>query len=274
MENPGLLAALIQDPHPGALRVYADRLLELGDVRGELITLQLDRAERGDLSPGPRELSLRTEVLEPRLRAALGSGLTTCSWEQGFLAAVELRLDDTTPAVLATLAGRADAQLLHTLTVRAPTAFELNPVWKALGHGPRLPSLRALAVESTGEGLAAIGDTAPLYRAYPGLQRLALHGLGHELGAIELPELRSFSASRLSIDGIAPLVAARWPKLEELEVEFGPAGAEEAEPLFGPLLAAPMSSVLRRVQVRSPWPDFFRAALPRTPLGRGREVEV
>ena len=58
-----------------------------------------------------------------------------------------------------------------------------------------------------------------------------------------------------------------------LEVEFGPAGGE-AEPLFGPLLAAPMSSCLKRVKVKSPWPDFFRAALPRTPLGRGRIVEV
>jgi hypothetical protein len=35
-----------------------------------------------------------------------------------------------------------------------------------------------------------------------------------------------------------------------------------------------MSPFLKRVKVKSPWPDYFRAALPRTPLGRGRIVEV
>ena len=76
------------------------------------------------------------------------------------------------------------------------------------------------------------------------------------------------------MSAIAPLVSAHWPKLEELELEFGPAGAEEVEPLFGPLMNAPMSSRLKRVKVKSPWPDYFRAALPRKPLGQGRIVEV
>jgi len=64
------------------------------------------------------------------------------------------------------------------------------------------------------------------------------------------------------------------PKLEDLELEFGPAVEEEVQPVFGPLLAAPMSAGLKRVQFKSPWPDYFRAALPHHPLGRGRLVEV
>lgn len=282
--DESLLASLAQNPEPGALRVYADRILEQGDVHGEFITLQLNRADRGS-EPGVREETLRREVLEPALREAVGGSLTGCRWEHGFLAAVEFDVDDTPFKGLEVLVARPEARLLRRVVLKKALrwdgAGDLTPVWERLNQGPRFPRLEAVVVEvglDLGnphiDGPIVIGAVEPLYRAYPRLRVLELHGIEHALGKIELPELTHFSASRLSLSAIAPLVSARWPRLEELELEFGPAGAEEVEPLFGPLLAAPMSSRLKRVKVKSPWPDYFRAALPRSPLGRGRIVEV
>lgn len=282
MNEDGLLATLAQNPEPGALRVYADRVLEQGNVHGEFITLQLNRADRGS-EPDGREEVLRSEVLEPALRGALAAKLTSCRWENGFLAEVAFEVDDAPFTALRTLVERPEARLLRRIVLNAlrfDGGGDLTPLWASLGEGPRFPRLEALVVEvglDLGnphiDGPSVIGAVEPLYRAYPGLRVLELHGIEHNLGKIDLPELTHFSASRLSLDAIAPLVSASWPKLEELELEFGPAGGE-AEPLFGPLLAAPMSTSLKRVKVKSPWPDFFRAALPRTPLGRGRIVEV
>lgn len=282
MNEEGLLARLARNPEPGALRVYADRVLEQGNVHGEFITLQLNRADQGN-EPDVREEALRREILEPALKEALGASLTSCRWEHGFLAAVEFDVDDTPFVALRTLVERPEAQLLRRIVLNALRwngAGELTPLWASLLQGPRFPRLEGLVVNvglDLGhpyiDGPIVIGAVEPLYAAYPQLHVLELHGIEHVLGNIDLPELTHFSASRLSLDAIAPLVSARWPKLEELELEFGPAGGE-AEPLFGPLLAASMSACLKRVKVKSPWPDFFRAALPRTPLGRGRLVEV
>lgn len=282
MTHDRLLETLAQNPEPGALRVYADRVLEQGNVHGEFITLQLNRADRGS-EPEVREETLRREVLEPALREALGAGLTSCRWERGFLAEVEFEVDDKPFGALRTLVQRPEALLLRRIVLnglRWDGAGDLTPLWAGLAEDPKFPRLEALVVNvglDLGhphiDGPIIIGAVEPLYRAYPGLRVLELHGIEHHFGKIVLPELTHFSASRLSLDAIAPLVSASWPRLEELELEFGPAG-DEVEPLFGPLLAAPMSGALKRVKVKSPWPDFFRAALPRTPLGRGRIVEV
>ena len=282
MTEDGFLATLARNPEPGALRVYADRQLEQGNVHGEFITLQLNRADRGS-APGVREESLRLDVLEPALKEVLGAPLTSCRWEHGFLAEVVFEVDDKPFEALSALVKRPESQLLRRVVLNAlrwDGQGDLTELWASLAAGPKFPRLEALVVNvglDLGhphiDGPIVIGHVEPLYVAYPGLRVLELHGIEHTLGKIVLPELTHFSASRLSLEAIAPLVSAQWPRLEELEVEFGPAGGE-AEPLFGPLLAAPMSSCLKRVKVKSPWPDFFRAALPRTPLGRGRIVEV
>ncbi len=283
MIEDGLLATLARNPEPGALRVYADRVLEQGNVHGEFIMLQLNREDRGR-EPDVREESLRREVLEPALREAVGPTLTACRWEHGFLAHVEFEVVGGAPfEALRVLVERPEAQLLRRIVLNALRwngGGDLTPVWATLEKSPKFPRLEALVVKvglDLGnphiDGPMVIGAVEPLYSAYPALRVLELHGIEHAFGTIGLPELTHFSASRLSLDAIAPLVSASWPKLEELELEFGPAGGE-AEPLFGPLLAAPMSACLKRVKVKSPWPDFFRAALPHAPLGRGRIVEV
>jgi hypothetical protein len=221
---------------PTALRVYADRLLERGDVHGEFITLQCERVERGVEEASVREEQLRRDVLEPRLQHALGSKLRVTKWHLGLISEVELEVNDAEVTELATLAERPEAIGLTSVVLDALAwdgGGDLTPLWASLLRTPRFPSLRELRVRVGADfgnphidGPITIGKVAPLYAAYPGLHVLELHGMEHTLGDIVLPELRRFSASELRPECIASLVNASWPKLEELELEFGPAPAE------------------------------------------------
>lgn len=280
MEEPSLIE-LGARVTPEALRVYADRLLEKGDAYGEFITLQC--ARDGGALPGAREEQLRVDVLEPRLRAAVGPHLEVRRWHRGLATDVELLVGDelplSAPGLLARRAEGVGVERLRVTTVGpadgAPSIEELTPLWRALERGPRFARLSELVLDEgmPSPGPRRLGDLTPLYRAYPGLRVLELHGVDLHLGAIALPELQRFTASLLRPETISSLVHAQWPKLETLELHFGPAPAE-SEPVFAELLATRLSPALKRVQIRSPWPEFFRAALPRSPLGLGREVEV
>ena len=73
-----LLADIYANPDDDGPRlVYADLLLERGDPRGELITLQL---ERGDGQPTPRE----QELLKKHGRQWLGALTPALSWGRGY----------------------------------------------------------------------------------------------------------------------------------------------------------------------------------------------
>lgn len=277
-----LLAELEGPLSSAALRVYADRLLERGDLHGEFITLQCERAERGG-PPSVREEQLRREVLEPRLREVAGPKLRVTRWELGLIHELTLEVDAAPITALAAIASRAESQGLTRLELDGQAwngGGDLTSFWASLPHTARFPRLEELSVrvgptldDPRVEGPIAIGDVEPLYAAYPSLRVLELHGVAHHLGQVVLPELRRFAASELRPECIPSLVGAYWPCLETLELEFGPAPAE-SEPVFAALLSAPMSAALTRVKVKSPWPEFFRAALPRSPLGKGRVIET
>lgn len=265
---------------PAALRVFADELLERGDVLGEFILLQSERPAA--TPPSPRERELET-LIGDRLKAALGERLQSFTFEHGLLEQVVIDAGDGPLTEVERLSRRPEALGLRTLVLHA-LCWDADPglsaFFASLSSHPALPNLSAVLVQRgldlghpSIDGPATIGFVEPLYRAYPKLEALALHGVGLELGRIELPELTSFSASNLQPSAIPSLVEARWPKLRELTLVFDATPAE-AEPVFGPLLDAPMSPVLERVVIQSPWPEFFRAALPRSPLGRGRHIEV
>lgn len=265
---------------PAALRVFADELLEQGDVLGEFILLQTERV--AGTAPSPRERELE-KLIGDRLKTTVGRNLQSFTFRHGLLDQVNIDAGDGPLTELERLSHRPEARGLRTLVLHA-LCWDGDPglgaFFASLSEHPTLPNLREVLVQrglDLGnpyiDGPATIGFVEPLYRAYPKLEALALHGVGLELGTIELPELRSFSASSLQPSAIPSLVGARWPRLRELTLVFDHTPAE-AEPVFGPLLEAPMSPVLERVVIQSPWPEFFRAALPRSPLGRGRRIEV
>ncbi len=273
MSPDALLTQLAVDPSPGLLRVYADLLQEQGDVHGELIALQCAREEQGNTASA-RERALTDDVVL-RLSQGLAGAKVEASWRQGFVDSLRLDLRPDQLA-LGVLAARPETRLLRQLVVSLDGHPEgaLSDWWASFPLLARLERFEFAPREPYLELPPYIGLVAPLGRALPKLESLSLRGTAHQLDGLVLPELTHFAASRLSASAIPALVNAQWPKLEALELEFGPAQPEEVEPLFGPLLDAPMSAVLKRVQVKSPWPEFFSAALPRSTLGRGRDVSV
>jgi hypothetical protein len=267
---------------PAALRVLADELLERGDVHGEFILLQCEREARGSAQTS-REKELHA-LLEKNLQETLATGplaLSSFSWRSGLLSSVLLEDSETLASQLQTLAQWPLAQHLEELGVVAGGGQSSFRHFRAPLTPAPFPALRKFSVQIGQSWLGrprvdfelSVGDVQPLYARWPRLEVLELHGNDHALGEIRLPQLRRFAASYLQPNAIPSLVNAWWPKLEELDLVFAHTPAE-ADPVFGALLEAPMSPVLQTVRIRSPWPEFFRAALPRSRLGRGRTVQV
>lgn len=274
METDALLKQLLHDPTPEHLRVYADVAQENGDPQGELIALQCAREVSGE-APSPREGELEA-ALQSELSAALGGLAVHAGWRRGFVDTLRVTLTEATSSVGALPAPRALA-LLRRLEVTSTAWHALGDLSAWWARFPPLPSLAGLALLPSGredDVLPHVGAVAPLCAALPSLRSLELHGAEHDLSNLVFPQLTHFAASRLSASTIPALVHAQWPRLESLELEFGLARPDEVEPLFGPLLDTAMSATLKRVRVKSPWPEFFSAALPRSPLGRGRDVSV
>lgn len=269
----------LPDSSPAALRVLADDLLEHGDVHGEFILLQVERAARGEREAGTREKEL-AEVMLGRLRKELPGVVHEAKWERGFLSSLHLHFGEEPPlAALRELSRWMPARSLHSLSLMGITGVDLSAFFVETRR-IQFPALRKFAVveiESIGrprqDEWLTVGNVEPMYAAWSELESLQLSGVGHELGKIVMPKLKTFLAGELQPSAIPSLVAAQWPELEELDLSFDLTPAE-AEPVFGALLEAKMSQCLKRVRIHSPWPEFFKAALPRSPLGKGRVVEV
>lgn len=273
MEIDTLFQQLLRDPSPEHLRVYADLAQENGEPHGELIALQCAR-ELSSEAPSRREHELISQ-LDRELATRLGTLKAQPFWRRGFVDRLRLTLDEA-GVNLAPLSGPRALALLRHVDLELASADQLGDLSALWARFPRLTSVESLRASGLLEGVLSpsIGRVAPLATALPSLRELQLHGLEHDLEALVFPNLTFFAASRLNASTIPALVHARWPKLEVLELEFGAARPDEIEPLFGPLLDTRMSESLRRVTVKSPWPEFFAAALPRSLLGRGREVSV
>jgi uncharacterized protein (TIGR02996 family) len=146
-----LLAAIYDAPHDRARRlVYADRLVELGDDRGELIGLQLAREAGGRVSAAARKRE--KELLARHARPGLGelapvilkSGL---GYAGGFPDACELKAksaDQLEPLIghpaWSTVRSIHVAEMSHTLYPRVDRLL-LHPVMRSLrvldGHSTR-----------------------------------------------------------------------------------------------------------------------------------------
>lgn len=272
METDTLFQQLLRDPSPEHLRVYADLAQEHGDPHGELIALQCAR-ELSLESPTRRETELISQ-LDRELGAQLGALPVQTTWRRGFVDVARVTLREAV-VNLQPLVGPKVLALLRRLELESSTWSELGDLtsWWA-----KFPSLKVdeVVVVPVLDGLFPphIGRVEALCAAVPSLRVLELHGMAHDLSALTFPKLTRFAASWLNASTIPALVLAQWPKLEALELSFADARPDEIEPLFGPLLDSKMSESLQHVTVKSPWPEFFAAALPRSVLGRGREVAV
>lgn len=188
-----LLEAIYEDPDDdGARLVYADALLEVGDVRGELIVLQCDRATRAS-APTARE----QELLRMNGRAwtgALAAALGEVHYERGFLtgctwALKRLGYDEA-------IVGNAIWRTVEDLTIAPRTYFFADVV----AH-PVMRSLRKLT-----------GIDTPTFVSIQPRDRNGTRALAHVALSGPLPN---------DLEKLLHALA-RYPHLRQLDVEQEP----------------------------------------------------
>ncbi|MEZ4237041.1 MAG: TIGR02996 domain-containing protein [Myxococcota bacterium] len=232
LRNPALEAAVVADPdRVDAFLVYGDWLLEQGDPRGQLSTLDRAladdpwgdrgaalRAERSALFEAHRDEllgPLAEHVDERRLRVTWAHGFlreARVGWRPASVHAGEDPFD-----VLTTLLAHPSARLLHTLTLGPAEA--LPALVDALVAAPP-PALRRLTI-GVGAGrapyFADVGALSALSDAVPNLRELVIRGTTASLGALALPALE-----RLDLGATVDLVdLAHFPALRALSL-WGP----------------------------------------------------
>ena len=188
------------------LAVYADELQSLGELRGELIVIDLRIEEAGPL---PELVARRKELLAAWL-ATLPPGKV----QHGFLD-VDATGADPVGQVRSALASPAAPYIRTVAIVGAPNT--VREAIRVLAAAKR-PGLARIVIRQWDAGQSPtldLGLTTKLFTATPDLDTLELDGyricapVGH-------PNLR-----RLRISGIDAIpIAATWPALEELDFAF------------------------------------------------------
>jgi uncharacterized protein (TIGR02996 family) len=235
-----------------ARRVLADALLERGDVRGELIAIQLELARHPEDERGPRE-----QKLADRERALLDAHAD--SWLAGwpfelrpwFVRGFPQRQHSTAADFV--LHGERALQLAPTLRElvltdenprrRDVVALAASGAAQRLTHltlpvtmTPRdMPAVATLPLRSLSFNGGFLGDLGVTYLAQMPLQHLAFEfdvGLREGFEVLDRLPLKSFISrgnplvlrpwpdlERLTLDRVEAVVQPlRWPKLERLEL--------------------------------------------------------
>jgi uncharacterized protein (TIGR02996 family) len=250
--NPELEALIVKDPdNVESYLVYGDWLQAHGDPRGELIAA--DHAwQQSRRSKKLQETVARLRAPYDAQLRQLGEAFSLApppgedhrievDWHLGFIRRARLAYDwfaeelhDAAELGKVTRAFLAlpSTHLLQELTLglwrdsggQAP----YGGFAKALAQ-QTLPSLRKLHVadfqypDQTEMSWTELGNWSSVWPAVPSLRELILQGGSVKLGAIALPELRSFEVRTggLSKESTRSIAAAQWPKLERLVVWLG-----------------------------------------------------
>jgi len=235
-----LLAQLANDPaDTGTLAVLADHLQACGDIRGELIGVQLaiaagasapkiaqlegdddEETDHAELVSDARRLATRRSLLVERLGIQLDPG-DTCVWGIGFIKRLELlNKNGTRLAALASIWAHPSVRVLSELRVGFASAQDAS--W--IARIPELvpPTLRRLELEG---GIPLVGIAAAIAHC-PRLEHLALTGrLGAEpLAHAALRRLELWTAGTSPATehaSLARLSPAALPAVTELALGAG-----------------------------------------------------
>jgi len=256
-KNPDLEAAILKDiDDPKAWLVYADWLQGEGDPRGELIVVQYGLEQKK--GKNAKLLAREEEILKESGAALLGPlrkhmqtldhrKVDAFTWRRGFLSSVRVSYNSyardgqgpvDVPKHLATILAHPSAALVDQITLG-----EYNTgVWdKKRGSSQVYEPLvdviakakpRALSKLVIGEyefpddteiSWVHIGNLGKIWAACPRLEQLTVQGGKIELGKIDAPALREarFITGGLPRKAVQSIAAAKWPKLERLEVWLG-----------------------------------------------------
>jgi uncharacterized protein (TIGR02996 family) len=263
-----LWAAIRDDPDDDdARRVLADALLERGDPRGELISIQLELARLPEDERGPRERQLADQ--ERALLDAHGDEWVH-GWPFEFRPWFERGFPQRQHARAAefVLYGERALQLAPTLRElvltdedprrRDVVAFGASPAAPRLTHltlpvtftGRDLPAVAMLPLRALTFNGGYLGDPAASYLAGMPLEHLAFEfdvGLREGFEVLDRLPLKSFVSrgnpvvlrpwpqlERLTVDRVEAVVQPlRWPKLTRLELFDTRLGRKGVRELLG-----------------------------------------
>ncbi|MBZ4415813.1 WGR domain-containing protein [Myxococcus sp. RHSTA-1-4] len=263
--NPELEAAILTNPdNVDAYLVYGDWLQRQGDPRGELIALQHAAMQ----ASGDEAANLKKQInkfLKSHKAALLGDLADAADeeelkveWHLGFIRSARVGQKDydsgrDVAELVKELLAHPSAKFLRGLTIGmahfddendySDVVSGLTEALQELGGSKTLQSLFIGDFEypdDTEISWSHIHDISELYKLLPHLRSLRLRGGSVELGNIDLPELREFTVETggLPLSAVKSIAAAKWPKLERLEVWFGndnygaEGGVEDIQPIL------------------------------------------
>jgi hypothetical protein len=232
------------------LAVYADELQAHGELRGELIAIDL-RIE--DVGPEPELVARRKELLAQWL-ATLPPGKVT----HGF---VDVDASGANPLeqVQAALASPA-AVYIRTVLIAGP-ASAIGPALRHLAANPR-PGLVRLVVRQWNAGRTTSIDssaTAALFDALCDLQLLELDGYNICGDASHSTLRRARISGSSAIDSLRYDTSFEWAGLEELDFAFGShiGGVVQGNNLRTSVLPRGAFPALRRLDLSRNRPGFL-----------------
>jgi uncharacterized protein (TIGR02996 family) len=263
--NPELEAAIIASPdNEDAYLVYGDWLQRQGDPRGELIALQ--HAAMRASGEEAKKLEKQVKAFLKSHRDALLGDLAdvvdeeelTLHWHLGFIRSARVGQKDydsdtDIAGTVKDLLAHPSARFLRELTIGMAHFDDENhygdvieAMTEALTELGGSKTLQTLFIgdfeypDDTEISWSHVTNVSPLYKLLPELRSLHLRGGSVGLGNVDLPELREFTVETggLPLAAVQSIAAAKWPKLERLEVWFGSdnygaeGGVEDIQPIL------------------------------------------
>lgn len=223
--------------------VYADALLADGDVRGDLVRLELEHAAAPNDNQRKRRLHVEARTLIKQHEATWRGGLSedaTVSWKHGFVTGVWLPWEPDSVASLARFVNGPHARLLGTVGFRwdrRPDDALAQTLVKELA-ALSLPTVRTLALAYVGLSQETVQALAQV-KCLPTLRHLDLRyaelgdaGLSALLDDAPLTQLTHLSLQKNGLTALSAtrLARARLASLRELDLRLnflGPEGALE-----------------------------------------------
>ena len=248
--------------------VYADWLIAHGDARGEIAQLQL----AGKTVEAKRVLGQHLHDL-----CGTDAGKLVFEFRHGFAVGCTIvaesdtdeLLEDITRAFLASPMARFVESLRFGLAGHG-NENDWAPTLHAVANSPRAAHIRELRFDrydyhDSEISWTPFGDFTGAWSKLPALELLHIKsGAGGTLGTLDLPNLRTFirESGGLAATEIADILAAKWPRLEHLEIWFGSQnyGAEGDLESIRPILDRKGLPALRHLGIVNC--EFIDAVIP------------
>lgn len=201
-------------------RIYADWLVERGDLRGELASLWLS----GKTADAERFLVRHRDAL---LGGHSENDVYEIECRHGFVHQLALRraaADElTTAALVADVLSHPGARFVDTLKIGGSWHDrDWTPSLDAVLAAPQAEWMRSLTFEDTES--QASGDLSALWKGLPRLEDLHIDtSMAVNLGEIDHATLRSFTRGGAGLTTVetTAVTMAKWPQLQSLSITLG-----------------------------------------------------